>query len=248
MSKRKTQDLTATQGDSAIFLPSISSFYVNYISKQRHEEYVKNSRIPFANGMEALNFWNPTEGAFHYKWALYSAGHASLDVDKPAPHEVMISQRDRDNSWLLGDSGGFQIAKGVWEGDWKNPNCPKAQKKREQVLRWLDTNMDYSMVLDIPAWCRRIPGASEKNGIWTFQDAVDGTKFNHEYFLKHRKGIENGGTKFLNVLQGENHAESDEWYEEFKDYCDQQNIPTLILTVGLLVAKICATCTSLSVA
>jgi hypothetical protein len=175
--------------------------------------------------MEALNFWNPTEGAFHYKWALYSAGHASLDVDKPAPHEVMISQRDRDNSWLLGDSGGFQIAKGVWEGDWKNPNCPKAQKKREQVLRWLDTNMDYSMVLDIPAWCRRIPGASEKNGIWTFQDAVDGTKFNHEYFLKHRKGIENGGTKFLNVLQGENHAESDEWYEEFKDYCDPAKYP-----------------------
>jgi len=225
MSKIKQDNLTATIDDSAIFLPSISSFYVNYISKQRHEEYVKESRIPFANGMEALNFFNEDEGNFHYKWALYSAGHASLDCDKLAPHETMIHERDRSTSWLLGDSGGFQIAKGVWEGDWKNPDCPKADKKRKQVLRWLDTHMDYSMVLDIPAWCRRIPGASEKNGIWTFQDAVDGTMFNHDYFMEHRKGVANGGTKFLNVLQGENHAESDEWYATFKKYCDPKEYP-----------------------
>ena len=225
MSKRKQDNLTAKQGDSAMFLPSISSFYVNYISKQYHEEFVKKSRIPFANGMEALNFFNEKEGNFTYKWALYSGGHAVLDINKPTPQEDMMRKRDRSKTWVLGDSGGFQIAKGVWDGDWKDPACPKAQKKRSLVLAWLDEYMDYSMVLDIPAWLRRIPGASEKTGIFTFDDAVKGTKYNHDYFMKHRKGSENGGTKFLNVLQGENHAESDEWYRIFKDYCDPAVYP-----------------------
>jgi alpha-L-fucosidase len=47
-------------------------------------------------------------------------------------------------------SGGFQIGKGVWEGDWKNPNCPKAQKKRELVLTWMDAYMDYGMMFGYP--------------------------------------------------------------------------------------------------
>ena len=225
MSKPEQDNLTAKQSDYAIFLPSISSFYVQHISKQRHEEFVKNSRIPFANGMEALNFMNEKEGNFTYKWSLYSGGHAVLDLNKPVPQEEMMRVRDRSKTWVLGDSGGFQIAKGVWDGDWKDPNCPKAQKKRQQVLAWLDEFMDYSMVLDIPAWLRRIPGASDKTGIYTFDDAVAGTKYNHEYFMQHRKGVENGGTKFLNVLQGENHTESDEWYDIFKDYCDPNIYP-----------------------
>ena len=37
----------------------------------------------------------------------------------------MIRNRDRENTWLLGDPGGFQIGKGVWEGDWKDPIVPK---------------------------------------------------------------------------------------------------------------------------
>ena len=51
--------------------------------------------------------------------------------------------------------GGFQIGKGVWEGDWKDPNCPKAHKKRDGVLKWMDEYMDYGMILDIPAWVSR---------------------------------------------------------------------------------------------
>jgi hypothetical protein len=128
-------DLTAEQKDYAIFLPALSGFYATFIGKQRKEEYVEKSRIPFPNNdMEGLNWLNRQKGIFQYNWTLYSAGHAELDVNKDAPKELMIRERDRENSWLLGDSGGFQIGKGVWEGDWKDPNCPKAQKKREQVL------------------------------------------------------------------------------------------------------------------
>jgi hypothetical protein len=210
-------DLTKEQKDYAIFLPAISGFYATFIGKQRREEYVDKSRIPFPNNeMEGLNWFNTKDGLFNYHWSLYSAGHAELDINKDAPKELMIRERDRENSWLLGDSGGFQIGKGVWEGDWKDPNCPKAKKKREQVLAWMDAYMDYGMILDIPAWVARSPAGAKATGIDNYQDAVNATRINNDYFMKNRTGA----CKFLNVLQGENHADAEDWYQQMKDYCD----------------------------
>jgi len=217
------KDLTAKQNDYARFLPALSGFYATYVGKQRYDEYVDKSRIPsnFTNGVESLNYLNKQEGQFQYQWTLYSAGHAELDVNKHAPKEDMVRNRDRQNSWILGDSGGFQIGKGVWEGDWKNPNCPKAQKKRDGVLRWMDAYMDYGMVLDIPAWVARSPKGQEATGITSYQEAVDGTRINNDYWIANRTGA----CKFLNVLQGENHAEADDWYNQMKDYCDPKQYP-----------------------
>ena len=221
-------NLTAKQNDYAVFLPALSGFYGTYIGKQRHKEpdnkkydngnYVPLTRVPkdFENGVEGMNWLNKDESYFPYKWALYSAGHAELDINKFSPKEDMIRNRDRANSFVLGDSGGFQIGKGVWEGDWKNPACPKAQKKREQVLAWMDAYMDYGMILDIPAWVCRSPNGRAKTGITSYLEAVEGTYINNDYFMKHRTGA----CKFLNVLQGENHQEADDWYQRMKKYCD----------------------------
>jgi len=216
-------DLTAEQKDYARFLPALSGFYATYVGKQRYDEYVDKNRIPagFANGVESLNYLNKNEGQFQYQWTLYSAGHAELDVNKHSPKEDMIRNRDRANTWVLGDSGGFQIGKGVWEGDWKDINCPKAQKKRDGVLRWMDAYMDYGMVLDIPAWVARSPEGVKATGISTYQEAVDATRINNDYWMKHRTGA----CKFLNVLQGENFADADDWYEQMKDYCDPVKYP-----------------------
>ena len=157
-------NLTEEQKDYAVFLPALSGFYATFIGKQRVDNtYVDPARMPkhFNGKMESMNWLNPNDALFEYNWTLYSAGHAELDVNKDAPKEDMIRQRDRKTSWLLGDSGGFQIGKGVWEGDWKDPNCPKAKKKREQVLAWMDAYMDYGMILDIPAWVARSPAGAK---------------------------------------------------------------------------------------
>jgi hypothetical protein len=137
----------------------------------------------------------------------------------------MVRNRD-PNTVMLGDSGGFQIAKGLWEGDWKaGSGCPKAQKKREAILKWLDEIADYGMILDIPTWVIHDKKASAACQITTLEEAVDATKFNNDYFMKHRKGVKNGGAKFLNVLQGANHADADRWYELMKHYCDPAVYP-----------------------
>jgi hypothetical protein len=215
-------NLTETQNDYAVFLPSISGFYATFIGKQRYSEYVDPARVPAGiGGVEGLNFLNADQGAFHYKWALYSAGHAELDVNKFSEKEDMLRNRDRDNSWLLGDSGGFQIAKGLWPGDWTSETCPQAMKKRELVINWMEAYMDYGMMLDIPTWTFQDPKAAEAANIHSYQDAVDATHINARYYMANRRG----NFKVLNVLQGSNHTDADNWYNEFKDYCDPKKYP-----------------------
>ena len=219
MSNFSRDNLTAKQKDYAVFLPALSGFYATYVGKQRHDpNYVDPSRIPadFEQGIEGMNWLNPDAGYFQYHWSLYSAGHAELDVNKHAPKEDMVRNRNRATSFILGDSGGFQIGKGVWEGDWKDPTCPKAQKKRELVLSWMDAYMDRGMILDIPAWVCRSPAGRKATNINSYIEAVQGTYINNDYFMKNRTGA----CKFLNVLQGENHAEADDWYSRMKKYSD----------------------------
>ncbi len=220
-------DLTSTQNDYALFLPALSTFYALFVGRQRRglqigEPYVDPTRIPaICNGMEGLN-WLSKEGIWRYKWSLHSAGHASLDLVKDMYREDMYRDRDREYSWLLGDSGGFQIGKGKWEGDWNaNSGCPKAQAKRDGVLRWMDKFMDYGMILDIPTWISREKESAEKTKITSYEKSVEGTRFNNEYFIKNR----NGNCKFLNVLQGENFAQADDWYNHMKDFSNPKVYP-----------------------
>jgi hypothetical protein len=223
----KQDDLTSKQNDYAVFLPAISGFYATFIGKQRvNNDYVDPARFPQGlTDMEQMNWLNAQQALFPYKWSLYSGGHANLDLAKDDASEYMVRNRD-PNTIMLGDSGGFQIAKGLWEGDWKaNSGCPKAQKKREMVLKWLDTISNYGMGLDIPTWVIHDKKASAACGIKTLDQAVEATKYNNEYFIKHRKGKDQGGARFLNVLQGDNHPNADAWYEIMKEYCDPVKYP-----------------------
>jgi len=222
-------NLTAKQNDYAVFLPAISGFYATFVGKQRdpvNGPYVDPARMPAGiPDMEQLNWLNSQKALFPYKWSLYSGGHANLDLNKQDWSEDMVRSRE-PGTFMLGDSGGFQIAKGLWEGDWKaNSGCAKAQKKREAILNWLDNVSDYCMTLDIPTWVIHDKKASRACQITTLQEAVDATKFNNEYFMRHRKGVRNGGTKILNVLQGDNHTSADAWYEEMKHFCDPAVYP-----------------------
>ena len=214
-------DLTPLQKDYAVYLPAISSFYSTYIAKQREGEFIPKERIPqgFDRGIEGMNFLNPEQGYFYYKFALYSAGHAQLDITKSMTQESMIQQRDRSKTMILGDSGGYQIGKGVIKFDWQNFEGAEANKVREKILTWLDVTADWSMMLDVPTWaCDHIH--SPKTGLKTFEDCLDKTRFNNEYFIQNRLGAKDGGTKLLNVLQGSNWENAEAWYQGVKEYSD----------------------------
>ena len=212
-----------------MFLPAVSSFYIAGLGKQREgENYFEQSRIPagFNGDVEKLNFLNSKEGLYYYKWGLYSAGHANLDTTVDDHNESIIRKREQ-GTFMLGDSGGFQILKCQWPADWKDPNCPRAMKKRKAVLNWMDTYMDYGMCLDIPSQSlttfhiKDPKTGTSAHGISTIEEAIAATHINNEYFINNR----NGNCKFLNVLQGRNHTQSNDWYEEMKKYCDPNIYP-----------------------
>ena len=269
-------DLTSKQNDYAIFLPAISGFYATFIGKQRvNNDYIDPARMPQGiQDMEMMNWLNSQKSLFPYRWSLYSGGHANIDLTKEDAGEDMVRKREA-GTFMLGDSGGFQIAKGLWEGEWRDPTSaevkqklidlqakgkeivpvlnkhgepvldkkgnPKtvtidhaknyqdlinaAQKKRDAILKWLDVISDYGMILDIPTWVVHDKKASKACGITTLDEAVAATRYNNDYFMQHRKGKKNGGAKFLNVLQGDNHTSAEEWYQEMKEYCDPAIYP-----------------------
>ena len=217
MTDRRQEHLGEFSRDFAVFLPAISNFYNTFISKQRATEgkHISAERIPqgFDRGVEGLNFINPEEGYFTYPTALYSAGHACLDINKAPERDSMCINRDRKFSTIVGDSGGYQLGKGVIKFDWKDFEGNKANQVRSNILNWLELTADWSMTLDVPTWAADDLN-SPKTGLNSFQDTLDGTIYNNNFFQKNRLGQ----TKFLNVLQGDDWETAQIWYDAVKDF------------------------------
>jgi hypothetical protein len=217
MTERRQEHLGKYSRDFAVFLPAISNFYNTFISKQRvtNGQHIPKERIPegFDQDVEGLNFINPEKGYFTYPTALYSAGHACLDMEKVADRDSMCVNRDRKFSTIVGDSGGYQLGKGVIKFDWKDFEGNKANAVRSNILNWLELTADWSMTLDVPTWAADDIN-SPKTGLNSFQDTLDGTIYNNKFFQKNRLGQ----TKFLNVLQGDDWETAQIWYDAVKDF------------------------------
>lgn len=222
----EARDFSKTQKDYAVFLPSISAIYAKIVSMK---EYKMRDSMPagLPNGLKDLDFLDPSNSLFYYPTALYSAGHAVLDPNDSFEQERMVQQRDRKNTLIVGDSGGYQAATGVLKFPWKQkPNQSDADFMRDkdalrmQILRWLEATADYSMVLDWPTSALLkfgidpVTGICSHPGLKNFNDCLTGSLENHNFFIKHRK---EGATKFINVLQGRTQEEGDIWWEAVKD-------------------------------
>ena len=214
------------EGGWAKYLPAISGFYTTHLGKALADEnFVPADRVPeqFELGLQGLNFLDPDNSYYTYKYGLYSAGHAERKLDKCDDREPMIHKRDREKTILVGDSGGFQIATGVIKLDWATVMTPAGDKLREEILRYLEHTADWSMTLDVPAFAA-LPPLSEKTGLTKFSDCLDVTEYNLHYFMKNRIP---GATKFLNVLSGSSNENSKEWYELVKHFSIPESVEAM---------------------
>ncbi|WP_294138263.1 hypothetical protein [Sphingomonas sp.] len=203
----------------AIYLPALSFGYARFA----HNGAFRRP-LPFA--AQDLNFLNPQSKLFHYPWALFSAGQAAKSINENDP-PTMVSERNRDRSIVVGDSGGYQVQTGkiVYRG-------PETVRR---MMRWMEANTDFSMVLDFPtggiksgqiathtARLRKEghgplidQGAASNRQAEDFNAALVQTSLNNQQFVVERAP---DATKFLNVLQGRTEAESKAWYEHVKHY------------------------------
>jgi hypothetical protein len=147
----------------------------------------KNFRFSKSN-MTCRYYADDFPEKYQHKYALISAGANS---SKTYRHDLGL-----DNSFVLGDSGGYQIASGAMKWDIKH---------RDRIFNWLETNSDVAINLDIPP---RMKYAGK------FNECLDISKDNFKYFYENQTG----NTKFLNVLQGENELSYLNWYNGVKDF------------------------------
>ena len=216
-------NLTNRNEDFAVFLPAISGIYAKFMSDYQANK-LPPERIPqgLPKGLDSLKFLNENDGLFTYKWGLYSAGHAELDINNTNEREAYIQKRDRTKNIILGDSGGFQVAKGILKFDWDNFYTPghKNDEVRMKILKWLEHTSDWSMILDVPSF-----SVTLNIGVNTITDCLKYTVYNNEFFMKHRTP---GATKFLNVLQGNDIPSADDWYEAVTVSYTHLTLPTTI--------------------
>ena len=221
-------DLTTLQENAnwAVYLPAISTFYVQQLSKLDGDPMHAGRAMPakFELGHQGLDFLS-NNSYYKYKWGLYSAGHAELDLTKANVKDAMVQNRDRDNTIILGDSGGFQIATGVLKMDWSKVLTPACDPIREKILRWLEHTADWSMTLDVPPFASR-GKASQKTGLKTLEDCHNATVVNLAYFVRNRIP---GKTKFLNVLSGVAEGDAQTWFNKVIPFSQ----PNQVAAMGL---------------
>ena len=101
-----------------------------------------------------------------------------------------------DDNLVMGDSGGFQFASGALKWD---------IKYRDKIFNWLSVNTDVAMNLDLPP---RLKNEGK------FQECLDISLDNFKYFQEKQ----DGSTKFLNVVQGDDEHTYKHWYNQVKDF------------------------------
>lgn len=213
------EDLTARVKDFSIYTPSMqlhSAIRIVGASPMR------NNQLPSNLTANDLNFLDPNNKFWHYKWVLASAGVFKNDFKANA-----ITNRHKNNL-VIGDSGGYQIGTGAleelkaWRKLSSNPILIKDKWRsddeiKRQIIYWLDCNCDYAMTIDIPLWVID----NKKNNKSPFrncskQDLIDLSVENLQFIQKNR-GIY-GNCKYLNVLQGDTEQDEEDWFNSVKNY------------------------------
>ena len=215
------------RGGYAKYCPAISGFYTTHLGKDLSTPgFIPPERVPkdFELGIQGINFLDPDNSYYHYKWGLFSAGHAERNLSKCDDREPMVHKRDKSRTVIIGDSGGFQIATGAIKLDWGSFKGPAGDKLREEILRFLEHTSDWAMTLDVPPIAATLP-ANQAAGLTKFSDTLDFTLYNLKYFMQHRKP---GATKFLNVLSGNSPETSKQWFEAVIPY----SIPDAVEAMG----------------
>jgi len=200
----------------AIYLPAVNDSYAKTISTPPSPP-----DRPFPDGitMADLVFWEPNK-LWHYPYLLHSVGLYSVG----SLPDNAVTQRNRANNTLIGDSGGFQIGKGTMKGlvALKAKPMPaqdaefawrEEYKARDSIVRWLDTYADYGMTIDMPLWATSRDGKNSPFHNCSTAQLIGMTVKNLEFIERHAVGH----TKWLNVVQGgENIADIKLWWGAVK--------------------------------
>lgn len=214
------EDISPKFDGYALYLPAIQE----YVAKQLLATS-SPPRTPMPSGLKATDFdWLDQENDhWRYRYCLASAGHYA-----ESGQANLITER-HPASFVLGDSGGFQIATGAlkstksWVQYQHDPSLLKQLwldgQSRHCVKGWLDANCDYAMTIDFPLWLREQKHRATPFHKLSEADLIELTVSNLELISGHRIG----DCKYLNVLQAsgadnDSLGSEDRWFDAVKDF------------------------------
>lgn len=209
-------NLTAMAEPYSIYLPSVQPYSATRIVGEDHK--LREGKLPCGLHAADLNFLDPDNRYWHYKWCLATAGHF-----KDERKENAITNKHQ-KTCIVGDSGGFQIGKGTLDDikTWKrHSNDPqrimslwRSSDVKNDIVRWLDANCDWAMTIDIPIWTIQ-ERASPFRNLTTAQL----TELSEENlrFISDKRGAF-GSCRYLNVLQGKSEEEEQHWFDAVSKY------------------------------
>jgi hypothetical protein len=185
------------------YLPSVQSSWTRTFSKPL---YSVRPNIPYGSfkSLDEFNWYDGKNPRFRHPYALFSPGHAELDPDKAAEVDRILYERDKDSTFLLVDSGGFQVGRGLWSLD-------SLEDRIKGVIKWQESIADLAVILEVPAWM-------ERDGVQIpFEEALSRTNQN----LRVYRDNASRDLKFLIPLHGDTFEEGRRWFEETRWFCDE---------------------------
>jgi hypothetical protein len=210
-------DLTPRWDNFAVYLPAMQYPYASAVASNKA---LGDREFPKGIKLQDLDFLNPKSKLWHYGYALYSAGQFT----DARPRACSVTNRDRANTLVLGDSGGFQIGKGTLKGTEHFKRAKTADEVcdmwrdsgdvRQRIVRWLDAHSDFAMTIDMPLWAREPANSKTPFHKCSIEQLIELSLENLEYITNKSNGI----TKWLNVLQGTNPKDSQQWWDAVKGY------------------------------
>ncbi len=214
-------DFTPLYEGYALYTPSLQSPYAQYALREDRAGLPSGGLDPVD-----LDFLSGDSAYWTCKSTLYSAGQFRSAV--LPPHD-MVARNAGPETFVLGDSGGFQIAKGTLPtikhilGLKQDPVAIMKSWKRDDepidtILRWLDLNCNVGMTLDIPLWAANGRNPSSPFAKFSPKQLIALNVHNLEYFQANRGAGANMPVKLLNVLHDEGNGSGDDWYDAVTAY------------------------------
>lgn len=185
------------------YLPSLQPNWVTTFNRSIYD-YRDNVEHGSFTTLDEFNWYDGQKPRFSHPYALYSPGHAELDPEKARKVDKILFERDRENTFLLVDSGGFQVGTGVWPLD-------QIDKYLTKVLRWQEAISDLAVILEVPTWMQ-IDG-----NYVDFDKALELTNCN----LRAYASQSTGKVRFLNTLHGKTFDEGRRWFDATRWFNDE---------------------------
>jgi hypothetical protein len=181
-------DLSIHSDAHALYLPAINESFARYPLTPSANV---SRALPGNIRVSDLNYLSPKSRLFHYHAGLHSAAFGAYEN---AP--TIITQRDREKTIIVGDSGGFtEINGGLRE--------PLAAF-RPKSLAWQEKHCDVGIILDVPTRALDVKGSPYT----TLQQCLDVTLDSMRFAIENRS---NADMRLLTVMQGRSGREAKAW-------------------------------------